>query len=227
MKKKSQLEWVSRLLNKYKLDWFLDSGSLLGIIRDNKLLDWDNDLDVSVKDYDERKFEKLKEEFEKENFKVKFRHFDDILGECKIYPLKDCKFDKPIDIKIFHKSKKYYWSPTIYAKNVENDCLKDYIILGLKIPFLLMLKIFKSPVFLEKITSFLFYKTGTWFIPNEYIKKTKYLEKTKIRIPGKYKKYLEFRYGKNWKKPIKKWRYTRDDKGIKLKSPCKLKLVRK
>ena len=36
------------LLNKYKIKYWLCHGTLLGIIRDNSLIEWDNDIDIAV-----------------------------------------------------------------------------------------------------------------------------------------------------------------------------------
>ena len=36
------------LLNKYKKKYWLCHGTLLGIIRDNSLIEWDNDIDIAV-----------------------------------------------------------------------------------------------------------------------------------------------------------------------------------
>ena len=52
---------ITNLLDSLNIKWFLFGGGLLGIYRDNKLIPWDNDLDIAV----------LAEELEK--------HFDYII----------------------------------------------------------------------------------------------------------------------------------------------------
>ena len=37
-----------KILNKLKLDYWVCHGSLLGIVKDKDLLDWDNDIDIAV-----------------------------------------------------------------------------------------------------------------------------------------------------------------------------------
>lgn len=43
------LERTTKLLEKYKIPYWLESGTLLGIIRENRLLPWDNDIDISIR----------------------------------------------------------------------------------------------------------------------------------------------------------------------------------
>jgi len=38
----------------------------------------------------------------------------------------------------------------------------------------------------------------------------------KFNVPSKTEKYLEYRYGKNWRTPVKNWVYYRDDGAINL-----------
>ena len=41
---------VINLFNKYKIDYWICHGTLLGIIRDKKLIEWDHDIDIALWD---------------------------------------------------------------------------------------------------------------------------------------------------------------------------------
>jgi phosphorylcholine metabolism protein LicD len=43
------LEEITRLMEKSHLNYWLEGGTLLGIVRENRLLPWDNDLDLSIR----------------------------------------------------------------------------------------------------------------------------------------------------------------------------------
>ena len=55
---------------------------------------------------------------------------------------------------------------------------------------------------------FRFTKTTQYVIPLEYLDKLKviYIKRKKFLIPFQTLKYLEWRYGNNWKIPNKNWR---------------------
>jgi len=42
------LKETINILNKYSIDYYLDFGTLLGAVRDNGLIPWDNDIDISL-----------------------------------------------------------------------------------------------------------------------------------------------------------------------------------
>jgi len=42
------LKRTTRLLERYDISYWLEGGTLIGIIRENRLLPWDNDLDISI-----------------------------------------------------------------------------------------------------------------------------------------------------------------------------------
>lgn len=55
--RKKQNDWLlalknaKEILNKYQCRYFLDSGTLLGAVRDGKFIEWDNDIDLGVVDF--------------------------------------------------------------------------------------------------------------------------------------------------------------------------------
>lgn len=62
---------VTNVLTRHKLDYFIDGGTLLGAIRHQDLIPWDDDIDIGMLDKDFfRKLPKLKPEFEKLGYSV-------------------------------------------------------------------------------------------------------------------------------------------------------------
>ena len=39
---------IKKILDKYDIEYWLDEGSLLGAVRDKRLIEWDKDIDLSV-----------------------------------------------------------------------------------------------------------------------------------------------------------------------------------
>ena len=67
------LKHVIDILNKHKIEYYLDFGTLLGAMRDNALIPWDDDLDISLvhqEDYSkiENILNKIREEYNYRNY---------------------------------------------------------------------------------------------------------------------------------------------------------------
>ena len=59
-----------KILNELKIDYWVCHGTLLGIVRDKELLDWDNDIDIAVIE-DEVNKNKIISEFLSNVFELK------------------------------------------------------------------------------------------------------------------------------------------------------------
>jgi len=220
----NQLLWLSELFEKNNVRWILDSGSLLSIIREGKFFKGD-DIDISVLREDREKVLGLKKNFENKGFIFAPRLKKNGISSVAIWTKKESKFDLPIDLKFFYKKSNIRWSPSVYSKNATNKGMKHLLNIAIKMPFYFIHRLFplesKSYDIWRKSFNFFFSGQGYWSVPADFMENTIFLEDTMIRIPKDYKKYLEFRYGKNWKTPIKKWNYTRSDGAIILENPFK------
>lgn len=63
------LEEFKRVCEQFNLTWWVDSGTLLGAIREGKIIDWDDDIDVMMPREDYNKLLSLQHEF-KQPFKL-------------------------------------------------------------------------------------------------------------------------------------------------------------
>jgi len=74
------LRRVTTVLEKENIHYWLEAGTLLGIVRENRLLPWDNDLDVSILESDINKLKLSLKKFWLMGYVVrlrKFRYSDD------------------------------------------------------------------------------------------------------------------------------------------------------
>ena len=92
------LKDIIMICDECDINYWLEGGTLLGIYREDRLLPWDNDIDISVKSNEEVKFKKLFSLLSKHNYRVRLRHFE---KDC--YPFKK---DKIRIIKI--REKKFF-----------------------------------------------------------------------------------------------------------------------
>lgn len=114
------LERATTFLEKYNIPYWLEGGTLLGIIRENRLLPWDNDLDIPIRSEDFDRLRRILPKFFYRGMIAKVREYkiDDPpfqKGEVrliKVYATKYLFFKSPLVLDIFVKKKlddQYYW----------------------------------------------------------------------------------------------------------------------
>ena len=217
------LEYTINILNKNKVKYWLSDGTLLGIIRENRLLPWDDDLDFAVFSHNTNK-----------NYVVKlfiennFEYIEELADmDCLHFEIDGFR----VDIGFYRKIDSY--AQIKWAKYSEN-ILKKYFVLIVNILFKIdKIKykyLMKQSILKRSIVSILYivkiilprrilnllynfakryYQDVKMQLPIELLKfkelKYKNLE---VTVPCDSDKYLEIAYGKNWRIPIKN--YTSD-----------------
>jgi len=117
---KKMLRKVCGILDDHNIPYILEGGTLLGIVRENRLLPWDNDLDLTIAEKDMEKILNLKRKFWWAGYKIRIRksreempHFP--IGSIRLIKIKKKKFFFASGVglmDIFVKKKlndKYYW----------------------------------------------------------------------------------------------------------------------
>ncbi len=82
---------VCTLFDQQHINYWLEGGTLLGIRRENRLLPWDNDLDISLHASETHKLKRLIEVLKRNGFRVRLRRFTAITAFCKQYDLRMIK----------------------------------------------------------------------------------------------------------------------------------------
>ena len=122
---KKMLKDVCRILDENNIPYTLEGGTLLGIIRENRLLPWDNDLDITIVDDHLDKFIKIRWKIWLAGYRTRIRkskkdmpHFP--TGSVRLIKVQTRKFLlKGVSLlDVFVKTKvdgKYFW--TVGIKN--------------------------------------------------------------------------------------------------------------
>lgn len=74
---------VTSILENNKIPYVLEAGTLLGIIRENRLLPWDNDLDITITRKHASKLLNRRYEFWKKGYRTRIRKFKEDRGPLK------------------------------------------------------------------------------------------------------------------------------------------------
>ncbi len=182
----SLLEEVVSKLEEYRCNYWLDGGTLLGAVRDKKLIPWDHDLDVGIKYENETTLEKLILQLRKKYYirALPFLSDENIwkLGKyriIKVYPRKYLFFRNKLclDIFIFYRDVLSETNQLVYKYGVWNkNAYYDHYLL-------------------DELSNISFYGRN-------------------YSIPGETNDYLKAKYGDDWQVPKKKWNVVLNDKSI-------------
>lgn len=71
------LKNVATLFDRCKIDYWIEGGTLLGIKRENRLLPWDNDVDMSINQDQLGKLDHFYSKLNKAGYRVRTRNFDE------------------------------------------------------------------------------------------------------------------------------------------------------
>lgn len=179
---------VVNLLDKYNVDYHLEGGTLLGLVRDGDLLPWDHDVDISILCKDALSFLKLRKNFFLKGYKVTIRKsLDDfgpiVNGDYSVFKVKPIL---PYMLQIF------------YPKEKEN-----YIVLDVFVKTSNETHIFWQAKGKVMRVDSRYYNTFEIVCA---------LGRT-FKVPNHYKDYLTEKYG-DWSVPIKVWDCGENEKTI-------------
>ncbi len=217
---KRHLEEISSILKKNKVDFFLDTGTLLGAIREQRFIPWDNDIDLGILYNDGINIEKILEDCYTKGYNVNYFH-----NAIYIFKGKDIH----IGITLYKKEGFYFKSELIKAvcfNKIQYFLLqvkrkKIIKCLGYGINYFIKNKILKNQFLLQLIPFNLLNIKVTEIIkevsiPQELFSSFIDIEfyGEKYNVPKKNILYLKHRYGENWKTPVENYNYIEDDKSL-------------
>ncbi|MFC1482001.1 LicD family protein [Candidatus Neomarinimicrobiota bacterium] len=178
------LDDVTTVLDSMQIRYCLDGGTLLGIMRENRLLPWDNDMDLFAPADEFKRLKAATWKFRRLGYRASIYHHGADqppfkTGEARVLKVKTRKrlfFPGPINLDIFIKYKSgdnYYWKVGSKKNNVIKSVPAEYY---------------------DQLTQIEFNNKMHW-------------------IPEAYEDYLALRYG-DWKSPVKEWNTMHDDQAI-------------
>ncbi|WP_010662160.1 LicD family protein [Marinilabilia salmonicolor] len=163
----------------FNINYFLEGGTLLGIVRDQNLLPWDHDIDFSINPSDLQKILNLRWYFLRRGYKFSVRKSKKDVGPFKKGDIFLIKI-KPLFKFLFKE-----FSPFINSEILVCD------------------------LFIKKTDGDFYYwqaKDRVMKVDAKYYEtydKIKFLGRD-LRVPAHYKDYLTEKYG-DWSVPVKEW----------------------
>ncbi len=209
---------VCKILQKQHINFWICHGTLLGIIREGRLLPWDHDIDFAVWDHETSKEEifnifssnGFEEEkifgdmdclhFYGENKKIDVSFYK---AEGELSSIKWAIGPKSIVLRVYLYCIQVIWAGTGKKISLSTNIFKKYIQiilnkLSLLFKFILPNKI-KNILYINAIK--LLHYTGYSYPSNLMKLHTIQYNNTQIQVPFDSKKHLEFTYGDDWETP--------------------------
>ena len=226
---------IVEILNESFLNrWFLDSGSLLGVIRDGRFLKSDRGIDISViiDDYENPSIAGAVKKLTGLGFVVSRYEWGGVVYKYCIAPKNTRKFPYAIDLHLFQARGDNYFCPQVSLTRKSN--LLESLTTSLRKGGMPKQKGGVKQVFVNTYTFFyrnIFKYFGKpmlmrdyavrnegapylWFIPKSLFNGVESGKVEGLNVLISPDEYLKFRYGE-WRIPVSDWVTLRDDGGIR------------
>jgi len=228
------LREVKYILDGLGVQFWLESGALLGAVREGKFIKWDKDIDVGTLDKYIPKMKVVAKRFCEAGYEVYYSKYNNVIGLWKN--------GISLDIPFWRITGKKAIMPLKYAENLLGKILfyADWIILfshygkrkksaniGIKfgvcryflvkttdlLPEPMKLAIAKILNMIAKMTK---NRRGLVVTPSDYFLNLGSIEfyGMKFCVPANTKGYLIYYFGNDWRIPKKAWNYLSKDRSI-------------
>lgn len=221
----SVLSEIKDICDQLGIEFWLESGTLLGAYREGRFLTWDSDIDLGTSDVKLKELPSISAEFSRKGFASYYSQYNNVLALYKNGISIDFNF-KRFDGKYAIMPLRYinnsigrilYFADWIILSNVTGS-VSDSVKNGVKFPkmryylvkfsnlFPISLRI-SVAVFLNFIANLTGNSRGLVKVPKEYC--TELTEilfyNVKYKMPRNIEGYLTYYFGKEWQMPDPKW----------------------
>jgi len=232
------LKDFKEIFDNFGIKFWLDWGTLLGAVRDKKIIPWDEDMDLGVRSDNYKKIILTFPEFKEKGFLVNEMPLPSPKFPCTKFSFK--RFGCVIDIFSYCFPRNENNIVTFNTTDIPGSFPKRALIRYLWLLWRLLLsaemntdnklkligeRFNKYCLFLlpQKFKNYLIKKIGEILmktnkgthirqiiLPRYYFERLESMDfyGAKFNIPSSVESYLERIYGKDWKKPVKDWRWT-------------------
>lgn len=227
------LRQVKEILDKHNIEFWLDSGTLLGAVRNEKFIPWDHDVDLAI--WQEVMTASVKTSITRDLRSRGFKVY------CFYNHMTTKKVESLVDITFYWQIGKNAIFPRLIETNLVSKFLSLFsmilqapyehevnfqlshflynfvkgilVVISRSLPYW-----FRKP--LAKILEVLYKKIGikdvSWEIPDDYFKDLSTIKfyGMDFKVPSNTQKYLAYRYGENWKIPKRNWETNINDGAV-------------
>jgi len=217
-----QLKTIIAVLNEHSVPYWVNFGTLLGLMREGKPLEHDKDIDIGIWAKDKERMKSIIPSMKKSAYRIIIRSYRGMNFHYKFVPRKDSEF-RTLDINMFRQAGEFAWSPQPRPIPIPNTQKTVHSQL-FRIARGVFWRIFSNYYsFIPHPSSTTwpfcrFIEIATWWEPAHYFNNLIWFEEWECFIPKKWQQYLTFKYG-HWNIPVKEWHYWDNAGGLVKKDP--------
>jgi hypothetical protein len=220
-----QLAEAVQILEQEGIHYWVDSGTLVGIMRDGDVLNYDKDIDLSVWYEEREKIEAIIPRIKALGYDFEVSEYNGYRYNYKFFPKEKDQFS--MNIGIYRRRKKWAWRMAAYfTDNPHREGSLRWLLRGIwRYPLRNIAQWVTTRFGKHHVASKWPFgsvmQVGIWMIPVGFLEKTTRHETTGLLIPERAEEYLTYRYG-DWRDPVKDWIWYRDDRAVEKGTPKKV-----
>lgn len=188
-------------LQRHGIQFWIDQGTLLGIVRDDALLPWDKDIDISVWPEEFDRIVRLRPELRRMGYYFELHEYKDCLylSRADGYFIEIGRYCVEGDVAV-HKNN----PPRINS----SERLIKRLLKSLPAPLYFRLRNFGRRWHVKETIIF---RTPLKYFSEFRTIRFRGLE---LQVPAATESYLAFKYGPDWRIPVRDWDYSLQDGSV-------------
>lgn len=198
------------MLDSCSVAHWVDSGSLLGLMREGDLLEHDHDLDVGAWSASSVVLMRQKRHFEQAGYKVRVFRYQGI--PYKIHLVALAAGQRNVDINLFRAAPSHAWCPQ-HLRRKTGAGVRARLLSN---PLEWYWRTVQPSVAIDRWPWRNMRELWTWWIPRRFFDNRVVDPRFGLPVPLNWEEYLHFRYGEWWV-PKRDWDLRKDDGGLQ---PC-------
>ncbi len=206
--------FFTSILNEHAVPYMVDSGVLLGLMREGRLLGHEKDIDLQMWAEDEEKLLGLIPLLWEKGFQITIWLYRGLA--CQYRFLKEDHL--PVHVMLFRQAHDLAWCPAgegigpPFPREITKYLYHYFVAARRKLrERLIVTEVTRWPWKARR-------RVGTWLVPLPLFSSRVYHPLFNCYIPRQWDHYLIYRYG-NWRTPAPKWNIWRDDGALKQVKP--------